>query len=191
MASWSGIEASSPAHPEVSKGEVSKGEADSPASPEDRLAKAEENAQRYLDNWRRAEADLQNLKKRSEHERDETRRYASASIIINLLPIVDDFERAFSSLDSHIAGMTWFDGVRLIYRKLLMTLENAGVRPIQSEGEAFDPRFHEAVAHVEGEEGKVVSEVQRGYMLHDRVLRPAMVAVGNGGEKEQGKGQDG
>ncbi len=163
-------------HPSPAHGRGDGGE----DSPETRLAKAEEDAQRYLDNWRRAEADLQNFKKRSEQDRDETRRYASASIIINLLPIVDDFERAFASLDSHIAGMTWFDGVRLIYRKLLMALENAGVRPIQSEGETFDPRYHEAVAHIDGEEGKVISEVQRGYMLHDRVLRPAMVAVGNG-----------
>ena len=59
-------------------------------------------------------------------------------------------------------------------------LENAGVRPIEAEGQPFDPRFHEAVAHVDGEEGKVVSEVQRGYKLHDRVLRPAMVVVGKG-----------
>lgn len=147
---------------------------------EERVKNAEEDARRYLENWRRAEADLQNFKRRVEQDRSETTRFASASVIINLLPIVDDFERAFQSLDGHIAGMTWFDGIRLIYRKLLALLENSGVKPIQTEGETFDPRFHEAVAHVEGEENKVISEVQRGYMLHDRVLRPAMVVVGNG-----------
>jgi molecular chaperone GrpE len=116
------------------------------------------------------------------------RRFASASLIINLLPIVDDFERAFKSLDISLSGMTWFDGIQLIYRKTLILLENAGVRPIQSEGQAFDPKVHEAVAHVPGEEGQVVAEIQRGYMLHDRVLRPAMVAVGNGnGEKDERK----
>ena len=149
---------------------------------EERVEKAEEDTKRYLDNWRRAEADLQNFKRRTEQERSESSRYASASLILNLLPIVDDFERAFQSLDSHIAGMTWFDGVRLIYRKLMALLESAGVQPIKAEGETFDPAFHEAVAHAEGEENKVISEVQRGYTLHDRVLRPAMVVVGKGKE---------
>ena len=163
---------------------------------EERVEKAaaqtgEEDAQRYLDNWRRAEADLQNFKRRAEQDRAEYSRYAGASLMINLLPIVDDFERAFQSLDSHIAGMTWFDGVHLIYRKLMALLESAGVKPIKAEGETFDPKFHEAVAHVEGEENKVISEVQRGYTLHDRVLRPAMVVVGKGkgGDETESEGE--
>ena len=158
---------------------------------EERVKTAEEETKRYLDNWRRAEADLQNLKRRTEQERAESSRYAGASLMINLLPIVDDFERAFQSLDPHVAGMTWFDGVRLIYRKLLVLLESAGVQPIKTEGETFDPQFHEAVAHVEGEENKVISEVQRGYLLHDRVLRPAMVVVGKGkdGEEKETEGE--
>jgi molecular chaperone GrpE len=160
-----------------------------PDSPEERVARLEEDSKRYLDNWRRAEADLQNFKKRMEQDRSETTRFAGASLIINLLPIVDDFERAFQSLDGHIAGMTWFDGIRLIYRKLIALLESAGVRPINTEGETFDPRFHESVAEVEGEDGKVVSEIQRGYMLHDRVLRPAMVVVGKGGTKTEPEGE--
>ncbi len=159
------------------------------AAPEDQLSRARDDAEKYLDNWRRAEADFQNFKRRAEQEKDESRRFGQASLIINLLPILDDFERAFSSLDMNLAGLTWFDGMRLIYRKLWALLENTGVQPIQSEGQTFDPRYHEAVAHADGEEGKVISEVQRGYMLHDRVLRPAMVVVGNGaGNKEQGTG---
>lgn len=160
----------------------------------ERVKNAEDDAQRYLDNWRRAEADLQNFKRRAEQERAESNRYAGTSLIINLLPIVDDFERAFQSLDAHIAGMTWFDGVHLIYRKLIALLESAGVKPIKADGETFDPRFHEAVAHVEGEENKVISEVQRGYLLHDRVLRPAMVVVGkggDGGDEKNGGEEDG
>ena len=152
-------------------------------TPEEQLAKAQEEAQKYLNNWHRAEADFQNYKRRAEQEREELRRYGNVSVIINLLPVLDDFERAFSSLDSHLAGLSWFDGILLIYRKLRQLLENTGVTPIQTEGQAFDPRYHEAVAHVEGEEGKVISEVQRGYKLHDRVLRPAMVVVGKGREQ--------
>jgi molecular chaperone GrpE len=162
------------------------------ASIEERLAKAEADAQKYLDNWRRAEADFQNFKRRSEQERDELRRFSSGALIINLLPLVDDFERAFASIDSNLAGLTWLDGLRLMYRKLLALLEASGVRPIEADGQPFDPRYHEAVAHVDGEEGKVLSEVQRGYMLHDRVLRPAMVVVGRGKSEEgSGKSEEG
>jgi molecular chaperone GrpE len=152
-------------------------------APEEQLAKAKEDAQKYLANWQRAEADFSNYKKRTEQERDELRRFGNVSLIINLLPVIDDFERAFGSLDANLAGLSWFDGIILIYRKLQQLLENAGVRPIEADGEAFDPRLHEAVAHVDGDEGKVVSVVQRGYKMHDRVLRPAMVVVGKGSEK--------
>lgn len=171
-----------PATPE----QPAQAEGGAPAQPslEEQLAQARADADKYLNNWRRAEADLQNYKRRAEQERDESRRFAQASIIINLLPILDDFERAFGSLDTRLAGLTWFDGIRLIYRKLQALLEGVGVQPIQAEGQTFDPRYHEAVAHADGEEGKVVAEVQRGYKLHDRVLRPAMVIVGKG--KEQG-----
>jgi len=160
---------------------------------EKQLAWAQEEAQKFRDNWHRAEADFQNYKRRAEQERDELRRYGNVSLIINLLPVLDDFERAFSSLDSNLAGLSWFDGIYLIYRKLRQLLENAGVTQIETEGQAFDPRFHEAVAHVDGEEGKVISEVQRGYKLHDRVLRPAMVVVGKGkasGEEGRGKKEE-
>ncbi len=150
------------------------------------LEAAKSEAERLRNNWQRAEADFQNYKRRTEQERDENRRFALASLIINLLPILDDFERAFGSLDARLAGLTWFDGIRLIYRKLQMILDNAGVSVIQAEGQTFDPRYHEAVAHAEGEEGKVLAEVQRGYKLHDRVLRPAMVVVGSGKGEEPG-----
>jgi molecular chaperone GrpE len=158
---------------------------------EAQLARAQGDAQKYLDNWRRAEADFQNYKRRAEQERDDSRRFAGISLISNLLPIVDDLERAFGSLDGGLAGLTWLDGLRLIYRKLVMLLENAGVKPIEANGQPFNPRYHEAVAHIEGEDGKVLSEVQRGYMLHDRVLRPAMVVVGKGtdGKSEEGSGK--
>jgi molecular chaperone GrpE len=151
------------------------------------LEKARAEAQRYLANWQRAEADFSNYKRRMEQERDETRRMANAALIINILPVLDDLERALASLDIRLAGLTWFDGIRLIYRKLLLVLENAGVRQIEAEGQTFDPRFHEAVMHGPGPEGKVVAEVQRGYKLHDRVLRPAMVVVGKGEGKQEDK----
>jgi len=169
---------SAPAEPAANPPEA-EAEAE-PETLEAQLEKARAEAQRYLANWQRSEADFSNYKRRMEQERDEARRMGNAALIINILPVLDDLERALASLDISLAGLTWFDGIRLIYRKLLLVLENAGVRQIEAEGRPFDPRFHEAVIHGEGPEGKVVAEVQRGYKLHDRVLRPAMVVVGKG-----------
>jgi molecular chaperone GrpE len=155
------------------------------------LDEEREKAQRLLANWQRAEADFANYKRRVEQERDEVKRLANAALIINILPILDDLERALASLDIRLVGLTWFDGVRLIYRKLQLVLESAGVSQIEAEGQPFDPRFHEAVMYGEGEEGKVVAEVQRGYKINDRVLRPAMVIVGKGKEKKEEKPTEG
>jgi len=155
------------------------------------LEEEKEKAQRLLANWQRAEADFVNYKRRVEQERDEAKRLANAALIINILPVLDDLERALTSLNIQLVGLTWFDGIRLIYRKLQLVLESAGVSMIEAEGQPFDPRFHEAVMYGEGEEGKVVAEVQRGYKLDDRVLRPAMVVVGKGKEKKEEKRPEG
>lgn len=151
-----------------------------------RLAEEKGRAESYLANWQRAAADFQNYKRRVEQERQEVARLANASLIINLLPIVDDLERALSSLDVRLAGLTWFDGIRLILRKFQLVLENAGVQEIAAEGQMFDPRYHEAISFGEGEEGRVIAQVQKGYKLNDRVLRPAMVIVGKGKEEKEG-----
>jgi molecular chaperone GrpE len=177
--------------------EAEPSQAEAPAEPETlEAAKAllqeeKEQAQRLLANWQRAEADFVNYKRRVEQERNEAKRLANAALIINILPVLDDLERALASLNIQLVGLTWFDGIRLIYRKLQLVLESAGVSQIEAEGQPFDPRFHEAVMYGEGEEGKVVAEVQRGYKLGDRVLRPAMVIVGKGKEKKEEKPPEG
>lgn len=186
-----GTEEATPAEKSKGHARVPRDKAAGPAAAEEQLEKAREDAQKYLANWQRAEADFQNYKKRTDQEREELRRFGNVSLIINLLPVIDDFERAFASLDSHLTGLSWFDGMYLIYRKLGQLLENAGVRPIEADGQDFDPRFHEAVAHVDGDEGKVLSVVQRGYKLHDRVLRPAMVVVGKGTQSEKEEDKEG
>ncbi len=174
------------AEPAEGRSEPESAQAEPVEAPlEEQLANAKEDAQKYLGNWQRAEADFQNYKRRVEQERSESRRFASAALIINVLPILDDLERALGSLDARLAGLTWFEGIVLIHRKLLVLLDNAGVTPIEAEGQQFDPSLHEAVTHADGEDGKVLAEVQRGYKLHDRVLRPAMVVVGKGKGKEE------
>ncbi len=153
--------------------------------PEAQLEEERKKAEGYLASWQRTAADFQNYKRRTEQERQELALFANASLIINLLPIVDDLERALQSVDAHLAGLTWVDGIGLIYRKFRAVLEASGVKEIQTEGQDFDPRYHEATMFGEGEDGKVVAEVQKGYMLGDRVLRPAMVVVGRGKPSEQ------
>jgi len=163
------------------------------ATPEDidglraRLAEEQEKAQSHYASWQRAAADYQNFKRRVDAERSEVGRLANAALVINLLPLLDDLERALRTVDSKLAGLTWIDGIWLIYRKFQQILENAGVREIEADGQPFDPRVHEAISEAPGEEGKVVSVVQKGYLLGDRVVRPAMVIVGTGsGTREAG-----
>jgi molecular chaperone GrpE len=152
------------------------------------LKAEKERAESYLASWQRAAADFQNYKRRVEQEREDVSRLATAALVINILPIVDDLERALQSVDARLAGLTWVDGIRLIHRKFQSVLEMSGVREIDADGASFDPNLHEAVMYSEGEEGKVTSVVQKGYTLHGRVIRPAMVIVGKGGKARQGDG---
>ncbi len=153
------------------------------------LEEERKKAEGYLANWQRAAADFQNYKRRTEQERQEIALLANAALIINILPVLDDLERALRTVESHLAGLTWVDGIRLIHRKLQAIVEAAGVKEIKTEGQDFDPRYHEATMSAEGEEGKIVGEVQRGYMLGDRVLRPAMVIVGRGRQRDESEAE--
>ena len=150
----------------------------------EQLAQEKEKAESYLASWQRAAADFQNYKRRVEQEREELARIANAALIINMLPLLDDMERALQNVDTRLAGMTWLDGVRLIHRKFQALLEMNGVTEIEADGQSFDPNIHEAVMFGEGEDGKVISVVQKGYRLGGRVLRPAMVVVGQGSKGE-------
>ncbi|MFC1925294.1 nucleotide exchange factor GrpE, partial [Chloroflexota bacterium] len=113
-------------------------------SVEKALEEEKAKAERYLSNWQRAEADFNNYKKRVEQERGETTRFANMVLIMNLLPILDDFERAFSTLPDKLAQLTWVDGINLIFRKLQANLEAQGITEIKTVGEEFDPCVHEA-----------------------------------------------
>jgi len=149
------------------------------------LAKEKTKAEANLANWQRAQADFINYKRRSEQEKEEISKFANTVLMLSLLTILDDLERAFTSIPPKLAKLTWLDGIRLIERKLQASLEAQGLSPIKALGEPFDPRFHEAVRQDEGKEGIVTEELQRGYKFYDRVIRPAMVVVGNGKEEEK------
>ncbi|MFW0859973.1 MAG: nucleotide exchange factor GrpE [Dehalococcoidia bacterium] len=144
------------------------------------LSEEKEKAEKYLANWQRAQADFINFKKRTEQERAENFRLANALLMSSLLPVLDDLELALNNVSVKLAGFTWVEGIVLIHRKFHAILEGQGLERIETEGNDFDPNFHQAVLYEEGEEGKIVEELQKGYMLHGRLLRPAMVKVGKG-----------
>ena len=169
-------------------------EAEAPAPEEapagglqEQLEAALAQAERFEANWKRAAADHANYKRRVEQERAEQARLASAALVINLLPIRDDFGRAVETLDSTLAGLNWVQGVLAIERKLGGLLESMGVTEVPAEGETFDPTQHEAVGRAPGPENVCLHVVQKGYALSRAVIRPAMVIVGEGGEADAGE----
>jgi molecular chaperone GrpE len=150
------------------------------------LAGEKAEAETNLAGWQRAQADFVNYKRRTEQEKEEIGKFANSMLVINLLPVLDDLERALTSITDQLTEVSWVDGIRLIERKLRGILEAQGLSPIQALGEPFDPNLHEAVMQSEGKEGIVVEELQKGYKFQDRVIRPARVIVGSG-EKEEKK----
>ncbi|OGX61644.1 MAG: nucleotide exchange factor GrpE [Paenibacillus sp. RIFOXYA1_FULL_44_5] len=135
-----------------------------------------ENYQRFL----RTQADFDNFRRRSRQEKEEYLKYASLKLIEQLLPVVDNFSRALSTAQGTQDYDSLLRGVDMIYRQLEQALVQEGLTPLETVGQAFNPEFHQAVIQVESEEheeGIVIEELQKGYMLKDKVLRPAMVKV--------------
>lgn len=151
-----------------------------PLSLEEQLAAAEAEAARNLDGWMRTQAEFANARKRLEKQRAETYVNATADLAARLLPVLDDFERALENVPQEIAGNSWLEGIVLVQRKLMGILENFNVMPIDAVGQPFDPNFHEALsqeASDDFESGHVTRELQKGYKIGDRVLRPSLVYV--------------
>lgn len=146
------------------------------------LAEEKEKAEKYLANWQRSQADLVNYKKHVEQEQEEIIEFANSLLISNLLPIMDDLERALASVPAEFEKSNWTEGIKLIYNKFKATLEVRGLTEIKARGEPFDPRLHEAVLQQEGEEGMVIEETQKGYTFRGKVIRPSLVIVGKGEE---------
>ena len=145
------------------------------------LGETQARAEEHLYNWQRSAADFSNYKRRTDDERSQLGQFSNAILIGKLLAVLDDFDRALESVPAE-AHDPWIEGVKLVERKLRGVLESEGVSPIEAVGQSFDPNLHEAVAHEETTEhpdNHVIGEVQRGYRLHDRVIRPSLVRVAN------------
>jgi molecular chaperone GrpE len=148
------------------------------------LEAGKEKAAQYLASWQRAQADFINYKRRVEQERQDYAAFASAGLARAVLPILDDLERALRAVPPEYADSDWVEGVRAVERKFRTSLEMQGVKQIETLGQPFDPNFHEAARQDKGPEGVVIEEYQKGYMLNDKLLRPARVVVGSGEEEE-------
>jgi molecular chaperone GrpE len=158
------------AEPSVAEGD------DLQAALQARAREAAEARERYL----RTLADFDNYKKRMAREREDWRRQAQSEAVREVLPVLDNFDRALAADTGERADGGFRAGVELIHRDFLKALERVGVRPFSAVGERFDPQRHEAVGRVERSDvpdQTVVSETLRGYLFHDRVLRPAQVVV--------------
>jgi len=144
------------------------------------LATEQAKSEANLAGWQRAQADFINYKRRQEQERENLIKLANTTLMHSILPILDDLERALGAIPPRLTKHDWVNGIKLIDRKLRTNLELQGLTPIKALGEPFDPNVHQAVRQDCGEEGIVIAELERGYKLHDRVIWPTKVVVGNG-----------
>lgn len=155
------------------------------------LERERERSDKLADDLLRSQAELQNYRRRMEQKQDEVRARAVENTLRKLLPVADDFHRALKTLPADVDGNSWAQGFRMIENNLWKAFESEGVTIMDSVGKPFDPARHEAVVFDENTTGEhmVVEEFQRGYLIQERVLRPAMVKVGSiatdGGEDEQ------
>ena len=127
-------------------------------------------------------AEFENYKKRTVRERLDLMNSASRDVLLSLLPVLDDFDRAKKSAESGSKGEHWSEGVSMVYNRLYQVLQSSGLKAMESTGETFDPDFHEAITEIPAPTpdlvGKVIDTVEKGYMLNDRIIRHAKVVVG-------------
>ncbi len=142
---------------------------------------AQAKAQEYLDGWQRARAEFANYKKRVEREMKDNQYLAAGDTIKALLPALDDFERALANIPADLTGNPWVNGMSMVQKKFNKFLDDANVTIIDPTGQPFDPGQHEAIGMDEATDtapsGHVTVTLQRGYMIGERVLRPALVRV--------------
>ena len=148
---------------------------------EEKLGAVEQEAKENYDRWLRVSAEFENYQKRAAREMNDFRKFANESFVKAMLPVVDNLDRAIESSnnDKH-ADRSMLEGVNMTLKEILKVFEQFNVKPFESLGKTFDPSLHQAIMQEETEghpENAVVKELQKGYMMHDRLLRPAMVVV--------------
>lgn len=152
-------------------------------TPQEKLAeqlaeKTREAAENY-DKWLRLMAEFDNFKKRTQKEKADLMKFSNESLLRSILPILDNLERAIDHGKGSKENTSLLEGLEITLRQFLNTLEKFGVKPLSTRGEVFDPEKHEAVSQQESDQepNRVISEIEKGYIYHDRLLRPARVIV--------------
>ncbi len=154
----------------------------------EKLKSKEQEAQENYDRLLRVSAEFENYKKRASREMEEFRKFSNQSLIKEMLSVVDNLELAMKSTNGHkTIDKGLLDGLEMTHKKILKVFEKFNVKPISAKGQPFDPTFHEAVMQEETDEypgNTVINELQKGYLIHDRLLRPSMVVVAKSKEKK-------
>ncbi|WP_035236147.1 nucleotide exchange factor GrpE [Desulfobacter vibrioformis] len=180
-----------------------EGKTDSPNTPEtdeqknsdkgnnpeakDDLKGLEDQLNEQKDKVLRLSAEFENFKKRKQREIDDFKKFANETVFRQLLSVVDNLERAIDSATDSVEETSLLEGVKLTHKELLKLFESFSIKRVEAENQPFDPAFHQAVTHAENNDvpdNTVTNVLQKGYLLHDRLLRPAMVVVSKGVEKQ-------
>jgi molecular chaperone GrpE len=159
---------------------------------EEQLEATRQDSEQTRERLMRAAADLENFRKRSKREREELRKYGIDKLCLELIPAVDNLERALAHAEASEEESNILDGVKMVYKQIIAALEKHGVTGFDATGEQFNPEHHEAIQQVESQEhdtGEVVEQFQKGYIIHDRLLRPALVSVAKRVEGEDNEEQ--
>lgn len=163
----------------IEKETVAKEEQKEETSEDKKLEEAEAKAKEYLDRWQRLMAEFDNFRKRSEKEKSDSYDYAVSNTVADLLPIIDNFERA---LNIESTDKKLYTGVKMIYKQIMDLLEKLHVSPIEAVGTTFDPNLHNAILHIDDDqfgENTIAEEIQKGYLYKEKVIRHSVVKVAN------------
>jgi molecular chaperone GrpE len=171
--------------------QILNGEDDPIKKLEAKLEAKEKEAGETYDRLLRVSAEFDNYKKRSSREMEEFRKFANQSLIKEMLSVVDNLELAMNSTDGHKAiDKDLMQGLEMTHKEILKVFEKFNVKPIDAKGQPFDPTFHEAVMQEETNDSPkntVINELQKGYMIHERLLRPSMVVVAKPKQNNEGE----
>jgi molecular chaperone GrpE len=166
---------------------------ESPEALREAVAAKSQEAERLRDRLLRLQAEFENFRKRMAREKAEYLKFAHEGIVLEFLPVLDNLERAIASARAEAGSTPLLEGIEMTARLFRAVLEKAGVTPMEVAGQPFDPAYHQAVEQVESSHGGVsvvVGEVQKGYLINGRVLRPAMVRVSRAAPPVAENGRD-
>ena len=150
-------------------------------SKKNEIEELKEKVKKTTDGWKRALADYENYKKRSEEDKKELVQYASENLILEILPVLDNFQSAYRALPKDLEGNSWAEGIKYIKVQLEDVLKNNNIEELKTVGEKFDPEVHEAIEKVKSKSKKnvVMEEIVKGYRMGDKVIRAAKVKIGD------------